>query len=66
MPAPATEEGNNLSYALQWILFGLMAALALLWRIRKDFQVAKGIVAKVKVRRSDIDAKYEDETTTEK
>lgn len=63
MPAPVTEEGNNLSYAFQWILFGLMAAIALLWRIRKDEQQAKGIVAKVKVRRSDLDAKYEDETT---
>lgn len=66
MPAPATEEGNNLSYAFQWILFGLMAALALLWRIRKDEQLAKGVVAKVKVRRSDLDAKFEDETTTAK
>lgn len=66
MPAPATEEGNNLSYALQWILFGLMAALALVWRIRKDEQLAKGVVAKGKVRHSDLDAKYEDETTTAK
>lgn len=66
MPAPATEEGNNLSYALQWILFSLMAVLALIWRIRKDEQLAKGIVQKTKVRRSDLDAKFEDETTTEK
>lgn len=66
MPAPATEEGNNLSYALQWILFGLMSAFALIWRIRKDDQLAKGVVAKVKVRRSDLDAKFEDETTTAK
>ena len=66
MPAPATEEGNNLSYALQWILFGLMAAVALLWRIRKDEQLAKGVAPKIKLRRSDLDAKFEDETTTVK
>ncbi|MEN9993127.1 MAG: hypothetical protein RLY83_697 [Actinomycetota bacterium] len=66
MPAPATEEGNNLSYALQWILFGLMAALALIWRIRKDQQQVRGVVQRVKVRRSDLDAEFEDESTKAK
>lgn len=66
MPAPSVEEGNNLSYAFQWILFALMATMALIWRIRKDSQLASGAPLKTKIRRSDIDAKYEDETTREK
>ncbi len=66
MPAPSIEEGNNLSYALQWILFALMAAMALIWRIRKDSQIVAGVIPKAKPKRSDLDAKYEDETTTEK
>ena len=66
MPAPNTEEGNNLSYALQWILFALMAAIALIWRIRKDAELASGIAPKQKLRRSDLDAQFEDETTTAK
>jgi cytochrome oxidase assembly protein ShyY1 len=66
MPAPSTEEGNNLSYAMQWILFALMAAGALIWRIRKDQEEAKGIVRSKKLRRSDLDAEFEDETTKAK
>lgn len=33
---PQLTEGNHLSYALQWILFALMAAGALVWAIRKE------------------------------
>ena len=66
MPNPSTEEGNNLSYAMQWILFALMAAAALIWRIRKDTDEARGIIRTRKVRRSDLDAKFEDETTRAK
>lgn len=33
---PEIGEGNHLSYALQWILFALMAAAALVWGIKKE------------------------------
>lgn len=33
---PQLTEGNHLSYALQWILFALMALGALVWAIRKE------------------------------
>lgn len=66
MPAPTIEEGNNLSYAFQWILFALMAAVALFWRIRLDALEAQGASTKKRVRRSDLDAAFEDETTTTK
>jgi cytochrome oxidase assembly protein ShyY1 len=66
MPSPSTEEGNNLSYAIQWILFALMAAGALIWRIKKDAELARGEVRPKKLRRSDLDAQFEDETTKAK
>jgi cytochrome oxidase assembly protein ShyY1 len=66
MPAPTTEEGNNLSYALQWMLFAIMAASALIWRIRKDSILASGEISKAKIKRSDLDAQFEDQTTRAK
>ena len=36
MPMPEMGEGNHLSYALQWILFALMALGALVWAIRTE------------------------------
>lgn len=66
MPAPSIEEGNNLSYAFQWILFALMAALALFWRIRRDNQLERGITPKKRVRHSDLDAAFEDASTKAK
>ena len=33
---PEISEGNHLSYALQWILFAVMALGALIWAIRKE------------------------------
>lgn len=66
MPTPSLEEGNNLSYAFQWILFALMAALALIWRIRRDNQIDKGITPKKRIRHSDLDAAFEDASTKEK
>ncbi len=38
LPKPELDEGNHLSYALQWILFALMAFAALVWAIRKEFE----------------------------
>jgi cytochrome oxidase assembly protein ShyY1 len=66
MPAPTIEEGNNLSYAFQWILFALMATIALIWRIRLDAKESRGMPRKKRLKRSDLDAAFEDETTTEK
>lgn len=35
-PKPSLNEGNHLSYALQWLLFGIMAFGAFLWAYRND------------------------------
>jgi cytochrome oxidase assembly protein ShyY1 len=65
MPRPSLNEGNHLSYALQWVLFGLMAFWAFFWAYRQDRQqqlVAAGL-AQPKVRRrtqADVDAEAED------
>lgn len=39
MPKPSLNEGNHLSYALQWILFGIMAFIALFWAIRNERRI---------------------------
>lgn len=44
LPKPDLNEGNHLSYALQWILFALMAFGALWWAINQE-QQAKRIAA---------------------
>ncbi|MCX6478149.1 MAG: SURF1 family protein, partial [Micrococcales bacterium] len=33
---PTLDEGNHLSYAVQWILFDLMGFFALFWAIRQE------------------------------
>ena len=65
MPAPSLSEGNHLSYALQWILFGVMALSALVWAIRNERRqqlVAEGKLERTNRRksRSEIDAEIED------
>ena len=66
MPAPSLSEGNHLSYALQWILFGLMSISALIWAIRNDKrqrdELAGIAVPRAKRKgRAEIDAEIEDE-----
>lgn len=39
LPKPVIEEGPHLSYAFQWILFGLLAFVALAWAIRHEYSV---------------------------
>lgn len=39
MPKPSLDEGNHLSYALQWILFGLMAFAAFIWAVRNERRI---------------------------
>ena len=66
MPTPSVEEGNNLSYAVQWVLFALMAAAALIWRIRRDSAIESGSLKQRRKRQSDLDAAAEDEATKAK
>ena len=65
MPKPSLSEGNHLSYAIQWIVFGLMAFWAFLWAYRNDRRLAKeaaGLIPKREAKRnqSAIDAEAED------
>jgi cytochrome oxidase assembly protein ShyY1 len=41
MPRPSLDEGNHLSYALQWVLFGLMAFGAFIWAYRNERRLQK-------------------------
>ena len=59
LEAPATDEGNNFSYALQWILFALMAFGALFYLIRQERDRALGKV-RTKVRKRPSDEEIED------
>ncbi|QKJ25326.1 SURF1 family protein [Aquiluna borgnonia] len=65
MPKPSLDEGNHLSYALQWLLFGIMAFAALFWTYRNELRIREeeqGLRAP-KTRRqtqADDDAVFED------
>jgi len=61
---PDADEGPHLSYALQWIAFGVLAFVALLWAFRRErriaaLPVAEQAAARAPKRRS-ADADYED------
>ncbi len=67
-PAPAlrpeADEGPHLSYALQWIAFGLLAFIALIWAFRRERRIAalppaEQAAARAPTRRS-ADSDYED------
>jgi cytochrome oxidase assembly protein ShyY1 len=67
-PAPAirpeADEGPHLSYALQWIAFGILAFIALIWAFRRERRIAalpaeEQAAAREPKRRS-ADADYED------
>ncbi|MDQ4138466.1 MAG: SURF1 family protein, partial [Actinomycetota bacterium] len=36
---PEADPGPHLSYALQWVLFGLLAFVALMWAVRQEYRV---------------------------
>ena len=38
LPKPSYGEGNHLSYAIQWILFSLLAFATLIWAVRKEIE----------------------------
>lgn len=65
MPKPSLNEGNHLSYAIQWIIFGLMAFGAFIWAYRNDQRLAaeaRGELPK-RIRKqgqADRDAEFED------
>lgn len=61
---PAADEGPHLSYALQWIAFGILAFVGLFWAIRRERRIAalpesERAAARAPGRRSD-DSDYED------
>jgi cytochrome oxidase assembly protein ShyY1 len=58
---PELSEGNHLSYAMQWILFGLMAIGAVLWTISQERRRKLGLPPrKLKILNRDKDAEVED------
>ena len=65
LPKPELNEGNHLSYALQWILFALMAFSALAWAIRQEIiarrmKLDPNFVVKVRKKVGDADKAAED------
>lgn len=65
LPKPDLNEGNHLSYALQWILFALMAFAALGWAIRQEALIRRmkldpNFVPKVRKKVGDADKAAED------
>ena len=60
MSPPSTEEGNNFSYAIQWIAFAVMAFGALFWMIRVERDRYLGVVRVKKPRKRPSDEEIED------
>lgn len=68
LPKPSMDEGNHLSYALQWIVFGLMAFSAFFWAYRNDkrqLQESQGLRAPKKPKRTLADADNEIEDASQ-
>jgi cytochrome oxidase assembly protein ShyY1 len=64
---PELSEGNHLSYAFQWIIFGLMALGAVGWNISQDRRIRAGQpIRKLKILNRDKDAEIEDQILDEK
>jgi cytochrome oxidase assembly protein ShyY1 len=62
IPKPILSEGNHLSYALQWILFGLMAIGAVLWTLSQERRRKAGLPPrKLRILNRDKDAEIEDD-----
>jgi len=58
---PDLSEGNHFSYALQWVVFGLMAFGAVAWNINQDRRIRSGLPPKqVRALKRDRDAEEED------
>jgi cytochrome oxidase assembly protein ShyY1 len=54
---PVEDEGPHLSYALQWIVFGILAFVGLIWAVRRERKIAAGHAP---VARRERDAEVED------
>jgi cytochrome oxidase assembly protein ShyY1 len=54
---PVEDEGPHLSYALQWIAFGVLAFVGLAWAVRRERRIAAGTIP---VTRRERDAEVED------
>lgn len=54
---PTENEGLHLSYALQWIAFGILAFVGLIWAARRERKIAAGEIIPV---RREHDAEVED------
>jgi cytochrome oxidase assembly protein ShyY1 len=54
---PVEDEGPHLSYALQWIAFGILAFVGLFWAVRRERKIAAG---EMPVTRRERDAEIED------
>jgi cytochrome oxidase assembly protein ShyY1 len=62
IPKPVLSEGNHLSYAMQWILFGLMAIGAVLWTLSQERRRNAGLPPRrLRILNRDKDAEIEDE-----
>lgn len=59
-PPPARDEGPHLSYALQWIAFGVLAFIGLFWAIRRERRIAAGLDTRQPKPRRDADSASED------
>jgi len=46
MPKPSLNEGNHLSYAFQWIIFGIMAFIAFGWAVRNERRIQRELSGK--------------------
>jgi len=61
IPKPILSEGNHLSYALQWILFGLMAIGAVFWTLSQERRRKAGLPPRrLRILNRDKDAEVED------
>ncbi|MFM6980860.1 MAG: SURF1 family protein [Micrococcales bacterium] len=65
---PELSEGNHLSYAMQWVLFALMAFIALFYMIRQELlikkeQTDKNFKRKTRKKIGQADEDYEDQLT---
>jgi len=54
---PVEDEGPHLSYALQWIAFGILAFVGLVWAVRRERKIAAGTAP---IARRERDAEVED------
>lgn len=63
---PVLDEGNHLSYAVQWIIFALMGFFALFWAIRQELEYRRmekdpSYVPRSARRKANVDSSVEDE-----